>query len=199
MATAWPITGTVDQAWGRAPATSRPKKSNAEFPATGRKSLEVSETVVNQLKFANLHFFYVYACIFSVFHTAVYFCLFCAFHVILLYWCSFHAADCKYKFGNWGECDTASSTKSRTGTLQKALFNVDCQQTISVSKPCATKVKNKPKGTSSTPNPKLTANEHVPDFAQLRRIPGSTYLVWKCYPSHIPQPYPKPNPPISYS
>ncbi|CAM4525829.1 unnamed protein product [Leuciscus chuanchicus] len=61
-------------------------------------------------------------------------------------WKKEFGADCKYKFGNWGECDTTSSTKSRTGTLQKALFNVDCQQTISVSKPCATKVKNKPKG-----------------------------------------------------
>ncbi|KAK7176280.1 hypothetical protein R3I93_000516 [Phoxinus phoxinus] len=61
-------------------------------------------------------------------------------------WKKDFGADCKYKFGNWGECDSATSTKSRTGTLQKALFNVDCQLTISVSKPCATKVKNKPKG-----------------------------------------------------
>ncbi|KAG1971774.1 midkine [Pimephales promelas] len=61
-------------------------------------------------------------------------------------WKKDFGADCKYKFGNWGECDSATSLKSRTGTLQKALFNVDCQQTISVSKPCATKVKNKPKG-----------------------------------------------------
>ncbi|XP_056099771.1 midkine a [Rhinichthys klamathensis goyatoka] len=61
-------------------------------------------------------------------------------------WKKEFGADCKYKFGNWGECDADTSAKSRTGTLQKALFNVDCQQTISVSKPCATKVKNKPKG-----------------------------------------------------
>uniref|UniRef100_A0A8C1EHP1 Midkine n=2 Tax=Cyprinus carpio TaxID=7962 RepID=A0A8C1EHP1_CYPCA len=54
--------------------------------------------------------------------------------------------DCKYKFGNWGGCEAATSTKSRTGTLVKALFSVDCQQTISVSKPCTTKVKNKSKG-----------------------------------------------------
>ncbi|XP_067295222.1 midkine a [Pseudorasbora parva] len=61
-------------------------------------------------------------------------------------WKKEFGADCKYKFGNWGECDAATSTKSRTGTLQKALFNVDCQQTIAVSKPCTTKVKNKSKG-----------------------------------------------------
>lgn len=79
----------------------------------------------------------------------------------MLFCYSFHAADCKYKFGNWGECDAAMGTKSRTGTLQKALFNVDCQPTLSVSKPCTTKVKNKPRGTSSTPNPKMTANEHI--------------------------------------
>uniref|UniRef100_A0A671PYD4 Midkine n=1 Tax=Sinocyclocheilus anshuiensis TaxID=1608454 RepID=A0A671PYD4_9TELE len=60
-------------------------------------------------------------------------------------WKKDFGADCKYKFGNWGECDAATSTKSRTGTLVKALFNVDCQQTISVSKPCTTKIKNKPK------------------------------------------------------
>ncbi|XP_016411080.1 midkine a [Sinocyclocheilus rhinocerous] len=61
-------------------------------------------------------------------------------------WKKNFGADCKYKFSNWGECDAATSTKSRTGTLVKALFSVDCQQTISVSKPCTTKVKNKPKG-----------------------------------------------------
>ncbi|XP_052007257.1 midkine a [Xyrauchen texanus] len=61
-------------------------------------------------------------------------------------WKKDFGADCKYKFSNWGECDAATSKKSRSGILQKALFNVECQPTISVSKRCSTKVKNKPKG-----------------------------------------------------
>ncbi len=44
MAVVWPMTGAVEQARGKAPAMSRPRKSNAECPATGRKTLEVSET-----------------------------------------------------------------------------------------------------------------------------------------------------------
>ncbi|KAG2463234.1 MKB protein, partial [Polypterus senegalus] len=61
-------------------------------------------------------------------------------------WKKEFGADCKYKFGNWGECDANTGTKSRSGTLKKALFNVECQQTIKVSKPCTTKAKPKPKG-----------------------------------------------------
>ncbi|XP_062277260.1 midkine b [Scomber scombrus] len=48
-------------------------------------------------------------------------------------------SDCKYKFGPWGSCDGA--TKSRSGTLKRALFNADCQTTVSVSKPCSPKAK----------------------------------------------------------
>ncbi len=164
LAVVWPITGTVEQARGKAPAMSRPSKSNAECLATGRKTLEVSETFLKLKNFSQLliifsHHFYFWRLIF-IFSAFVLLCIsVCSVHFILSYILncnSFHAADCKYKFGNWGECDTATSTKSRTGTFVKALFNVDCQQTVSVSKPCTTKVKNKSKGTPSTPNPKLT-------------------------------------------
>ncbi|KAF7650470.1 hypothetical protein LDENG_00125460, partial [Lucifuga dentata] len=50
-------------------------------------------------------------------------------------------SDCKYKFGPWGGCDAATNTKSRSGTLKRALFNAECQTTVKVSKPCAPKVK----------------------------------------------------------
>ncbi|XP_056596654.1 midkine b [Triplophysa dalaica] len=53
-------------------------------------------------------------------------------------------ADCKYKFGRWSECDTTTGTRNRSGTLKKALFNVQCQMSIMVSKPC----------TPKTPKPK---------------------------------------------
>ncbi|TMS11894.1 Pleiotrophin [Larimichthys crocea] len=55
-------------------------------------------------------------------------------------------ADCKYRFPSWGECDPNSSLRTRTGTLKRALYNADCQQTISVFKPCHGKNKTKPKG-----------------------------------------------------
>lgn len=50
-------------------------------------------------------------------------------------------SDCKYRFTNWGECDAATGTKSRSGTLKKAMFNAECQQTVQVSKPCSAKPK----------------------------------------------------------
>lgn len=56
------------------------------------------------------------------------------------------SADCKYKFEIWGECDAASGMKSRTGTLQKALYHAECQPVITVQKPCSTKNKAKSKG-----------------------------------------------------
>ncbi|KAL2093425.1 hypothetical protein ACEWY4_010737 [Coilia grayii] len=59
-------------------------------------------------------------------------------------WKKDFGADCKYKFGRWAECDTSTGTKSRSGTLKKALFNADCQITIKVSKPCSPKTKTKP-------------------------------------------------------
>ncbi|KAM4573313.1 midkine b isoform 2-T2 [Odontesthes bonariensis] len=50
-------------------------------------------------------------------------------------------SDCKYKFGPWSPCDTATNTKARSGTLKRALFNAECQTTVKVSKPCSHKVK----------------------------------------------------------
>ncbi|XP_065153786.1 midkine b [Paramisgurnus dabryanus] len=60
-------------------------------------------------------------------------------------WKKDFGADCKYKFGRWAECDTTTGTRSRTGSLKKALFNAECQTTIKVSKPCTPKTP-KPKG-----------------------------------------------------
>lgn len=61
-------------------------------------------------------------------------------------WKKDFGADCKYRFGSWGECDSTSGSRARTGTLKKALYNAECQQTISVSKPCPSKTKTKTKG-----------------------------------------------------
>lgn len=59
-------------------------------------------------------------------------------------WKKDFGADCKYKFGRWAECDTSMGTKSRMGTLKKALFNAECEATVKVSKPCTPKTKSKP-------------------------------------------------------
>ncbi|XP_047675603.1 midkine a isoform X1 [Tachysurus fulvidraco] len=61
-------------------------------------------------------------------------------------WKKDFGADCKYKFEIWGECDAALGMKSRTGTLQKALYHAECQPVITVQKPCSTKNKAKSKG-----------------------------------------------------
>ncbi|XP_044200200.1 midkine-B-like [Thunnus albacares] len=61
-------------------------------------------------------------------------------------WRKDFGADCKYHFVSWGECDPTSSLRTKTGTLKKALFHAECQQTISVSKPCLGKTKTKNKG-----------------------------------------------------
>lgn len=54
-------------------------------------------------------------------------------------------ADCKYKFESWGSCDGGSGTKARQGTLKKARYNAQCQETIRVTKPCTPKTKAKAK------------------------------------------------------
>ncbi|EHB00278.1 Midkine [Heterocephalus glaber] len=54
-------------------------------------------------------------------------------------------ADCKYKFESWGGCDGATGTKARQGTLKKARYNAQCQETIRVTKPCTPKTKAKAK------------------------------------------------------
>ncbi|XP_062859437.1 midkine b [Trichomycterus rosablanca] len=60
-------------------------------------------------------------------------------------WKKDFGADCKYKFGRWSECEISTGTRSRSGTLKKAMFNADCQSNIKVSKPCSPKTP-KPKG-----------------------------------------------------
>uniref|UniRef100_A0A667X3Y7 Midkine n=1 Tax=Myripristis murdjan TaxID=586833 RepID=A0A667X3Y7_9TELE len=60
-------------------------------------------------------------------------------------WKKDFGADCKYRFGSWGECDPSSGSRIRVGMLKKALYNAECQQTISVSKPCPGKTKTKTK------------------------------------------------------
>ncbi|KAB0399664.1 hypothetical protein E2I00_001372, partial [Balaenoptera physalus] len=51
--------------------------------------------------------------------------------------------DCKYKFESWGACDGGTGTKARQGTLKKARYNAQCQETIRVTKPCTPKTKAK--------------------------------------------------------
>ncbi|XP_030587451.1 midkine b isoform X3 [Archocentrus centrarchus] len=55
-------------------------------------------------------------------------------------------SDCKYKFGPWGACDATTNTKTRSGTLKRALFNANCQSTVKVSKPCPPKGPKKTRG-----------------------------------------------------
>ncbi|XP_030620525.1 midkine a [Chanos chanos] len=61
-------------------------------------------------------------------------------------WKKDFGADCKYSFGSWGQCDAATGQKARSGTLVKALYNAECKQSITVSKPCSLKTKTKNKG-----------------------------------------------------
>ncbi|KAM9836047.1 midkine-A-like [Aulostomus maculatus] len=61
-------------------------------------------------------------------------------------WKKDFGADCKYRFGSWGECDSSAGLRTRTGTLKRALYNAECMQTISVTKPCLGKNKTKNKG-----------------------------------------------------
>ncbi|NP_001084019.1 midkine-B isoform X2 [Xenopus laevis] len=61
-------------------------------------------------------------------------------------WKKDFGADCKYKFENWGECNATTGQKVRSGTLKKALYNADCQQTVEAAKPCSLKTKSKSKG-----------------------------------------------------
>uniref|UniRef100_A0A8C8JGK1 Midkine n=1 Tax=Oncorhynchus tshawytscha TaxID=74940 RepID=A0A8C8JGK1_ONCTS len=50
-------------------------------------------------------------------------------------WKKAFGADCKYRFTNWGECDTNTGTKSRSGTLKKDLFKLEL--------PCSSRPKGK--------------------------------------------------------
>ncbi|CAO2579834.1 Mdk, partial [Lemmus lemmus] len=61
-------------------------------------------------------------------------------------WKKEFGADCKYKFESWGSCDGSTGTRARQGTLKKARYNAQCQETIRVTKPCTSKTKSKTKG-----------------------------------------------------
>ncbi|XP_053170271.1 midkine-B-like [Scomber japonicus] len=61
-------------------------------------------------------------------------------------WKKNSGAYCKYRFDSWGECDPTSGSRTRTGTLKRALFGAQCRLTIFVSKPCLGKTKTKTKG-----------------------------------------------------
>ncbi|XP_031206808.1 midkine-like isoform X1 [Mastomys coucha] len=58
-------------------------------------------------------------------------------------WKKEFGADCKYKFESWGACDgsTANQSPARQGTLKKARYSAQCQET----KPCTYKTKSKTK------------------------------------------------------
>uniref|UniRef100_A0A3Q2GV19 Midkine n=4 Tax=Equus TaxID=9789 RepID=A0A3Q2GV19_HORSE len=60
-------------------------------------------------------------------------------------WKKEFGADCKYKFESWGSCDGGTGTRARQGTLKKARYNAQCQETIRVTKPCTPKTKAKAK------------------------------------------------------
>ncbi|XP_019406802.1 PREDICTED: midkine [Crocodylus porosus] len=60
-------------------------------------------------------------------------------------WKKEFGADCKYKFENWTGCNVQTGFKTRSGTLKKALYNAQCQDTILVTKPCSPKIKSKSK------------------------------------------------------
>jgi len=67
-------------------------------------------------------------------------------------WKKDFGADCKYRFETWAECDPGSGLRTRSGVLKKALYNAECQTTISVTKPCsAGKTRTRTKGKKAKP------------------------------------------------
>uniref|UniRef100_A0A8C2GM32 Pleiotrophin n=1 Tax=Cyprinus carpio TaxID=7962 RepID=A0A8C2GM32_CYPCA len=52
------------------------------------------------------------------------------------------SSECKYDFEAWGECDSTTGMKTRTGVLKRALMDASCLNTVSATKPCG---KPKPK------------------------------------------------------
>ncbi|MBZ3873608.1 Midkine, partial [Sciurus carolinensis] len=60
-------------------------------------------------------------------------------------WKEEFGADCKYKFEIWGAWVGGTGTKTRQGTWKKVGYNVQCQETIRVTKPFTPKTKVKAK------------------------------------------------------
>uniref|UniRef100_A0A672QXD8 Pleiotrophin n=1 Tax=Sinocyclocheilus grahami TaxID=75366 RepID=A0A672QXD8_SINGR len=57
-------------------------------------------------------------------------------------WKKQFGGECKYDFQVWGECDSTTGMKTRTGMLKRALMDANCPNTVSATKPCG---KPKPK------------------------------------------------------
>ncbi|KTG35284.1 hypothetical protein cypCar_00014764 [Cyprinus carpio] len=54
--------------------------------------------------------------------------------------------ECKYDFEAWGECDSITGMKTRTGMLKRALMDASCLNTVNITKPCSkpkTKIQGK--------------------------------------------------------
>ncbi|XP_052410814.1 pleiotrophin-A isoform X1 [Carassius gibelio] len=57
-------------------------------------------------------------------------------------WKKQFGGECKYDFEAWGECDSITGMKKRSGVLKRALMDASCPNTVSATKPCG---KPKPK------------------------------------------------------
>ncbi|XP_063145745.1 midkine isoform X1 [Candoia aspera] len=88
-------------------------------------------------------------------------------------WKKEFGADCKYKFESWGGCDSATGLKARSGTLKKALYNAECQETIQVTKPCSPKAKSKSKVLpGGTVRPGEVKTSSIANPVPMSRIPN---------------------------
>ncbi|XP_010828613.1 PREDICTED: midkine [Bison bison bison] len=103
-------------------------------------------------------------------------------------WKKEFGADCKYKFETWGACDGGTGTKARQGTLKKARYNAQCQETIRVTKPCSPKTKAKAKAKKGKekdyrPGPDAKAPRlhsearPTPSLHRLKMLPTSAFCL----------------------
>ncbi|KAI2665637.1 Pleiotrophin [Labeo rohita] len=51
-------------------------------------------------------------------------------------WKKQFGGECKYDFQAWGECDSTTGMKTRSGVLKRALMDAECANTVSATKPC---------------------------------------------------------------
>uniref|UniRef100_A0A8C1RAR3 Pleiotrophin n=1 Tax=Cyprinus carpio TaxID=7962 RepID=A0A8C1RAR3_CYPCA len=65
-------------------------------------------------------------------------------------WKKQFGGECKYDFEAWGECDSITGMKTRTGMLKRALMDASCLNTVNITKPCS-KPKTKIQGTRIHP------------------------------------------------
>uniref|UniRef100_A0A8C1P4E1 Pleiotrophin n=1 Tax=Cyprinus carpio TaxID=7962 RepID=A0A8C1P4E1_CYPCA len=52
-------------------------------------------------------------------------------------WKKQFGGECKYDFEAWGECDSITGMKTRTGMLKRALMDASCLNTVNITKPCS--------------------------------------------------------------